>query len=129
MRKNVLLVVFANLILLLSCSQEKLSREQLIGTWKHPLYAGAISINDGEKTPMYNYEMFQFKADGTFVFGEYGASPLYEVNGRWELSDDRKNIEFSFDDGQTSSIDIREFDGSSFVTTSGQGNDFKYTKE
>ena len=78
---------------------------------------------------MYNYEVFQFKADGTFVFGEYGSSPIYEVDGRWELSDDGKNIEFSFDDGQTSCIDIREFDGDSFVTTSREGNDFKYTKE
>ena len=125
----VIIAFFANLILLLSCSQEQLpSKEQLIGTWKHPIQTGSISIN-GEETPVFNNEIFQFKGDGTFVFGEYGASPLYEANGHWELSEDKKSLVFSFDDGQTSSIDIREFDGSSFTTTSREGNDFKYTKE
>lgn len=131
MRKIFVLFAFlANLILILACSQEQLpSKEQLIGTWKHPIQTGSISINNGEKTPVFNYEMFQFKGDGTFVFGEYGATPLYEVNGHWELSEDKKSLVFSFDDGQTSSIDIREFDGNSFITTSREGKDFKYTKE
>jgi hypothetical protein len=69
------------------------------------------------------------KNDGTFVFGEYGNTPLYEVEGRWNLSDDNERIMFSYDNGETSSIDIREFDGNSFVTTSREGNNFKYTKE
>ena len=54
---------------------------------------------------------------------------MYEVEGKWKLIEDKKRLEFSFDNGQTSSIDIREFDGNSFVTTSREGNDFKYTKE
>ena len=130
MRKQVFIFAFfANLILILACSQElQPSEENLIGTWKHPIQTGSMSVN-GEDTLVYNNEIFQFKGDGTFVFGEYGASPLYEAEGHWKLSDDKKSLEFSFDDGQTSSIDIREFDGSSFVTTSKEGNDFKYTKE
>ena len=100
----------------------------MIGTWKHPIQTGSININ-GEENPVFNNEIFQFKGDGTFVFGEYGASPIYEANGHWELSEDKKSLVFSFDDGQTSSIDIREFDGNSFITTSREGNDFKYTKE
>lgn len=125
----VLSAFFANLILLLACSQQlQLSEEDLIGTWKHPIQTGSITVN-GEETPVYNNEIFQFKGDGTFVFGEYGNSPLYEAEGRWKLSDDKTRLEFSFDGGETSSIDIREFDGSSFITTSSEGNDFKYTKE
>lgn len=130
MRKLFVLFAFlANLILFLACSQElQPSEEQLIGTWKHPIQVGSI-IENGDTIPVYNNEIFQFKGDGTFVFGEYGASPLYEANGHWELSEDKTHLLFSFDDGQTSSIDIREFDGSTFITTSREGNDFKYTKE
>ena len=125
----VLSAFFANLILLLACSQQlQLSEENLIGTWKHPIQAGSITEN-GEETPVYNNEILQFKEDGTFVFGEYGSSPLYEVEGHWKLSDDKTRLEFSFDGGETSSIDIREFDGISFITTSREGNDFKYTRE
>ncbi|MBO4531866.1 MAG: hypothetical protein J5767_14645 [Paludibacteraceae bacterium] len=130
MKKLVVRFAFlANLILILACSQEQPSKEQLIGTWKHPIEAGWVSMNEGEKMYQYNYEIFRFKEDGTFLFGEYGDSPLYEVNGRWELSDDKKSLVFSYDDGETSSIDIREFTGDSFITTSREGNDFKYTKE
>ena len=95
MRKiYVIIAFFANLILLLSCNQEQLpSKEQLIGTWKHPIQTGSFSIN-GEETPVFNNEIFQFKGDGTFVFGEYGASPLYEANGHWELSEDKKTSSF-----------------------------------
>lgn len=130
MKKLVVRFAFlANLILILACSQEQPSKEQLIGTWKHPIEAGWVSMNEGEKMYQYNYEIFRFKEDGTFLFGEYGDSPLYEVNGCWELSDDKKSLVFSYDDGETSSIDIREFTGDSFITTSREGNDFKYTKE
>ena len=131
MRKLFVYFAFlANLILILACSQEQRpSRELLIGTWKHPIEAGWASMNDGEKMYQYNTEIFRFKEDGTFVFGEYGDSPLFEVNGRWELSDDKKSLVFSYEDGETSSIDIREFDGNSFITTSREGHDFKYTKE
>ena len=126
----ILFAILANLFLVLACSQGQPSKEQLIGTWKHPIKVGSLSINDGpESAPYYTYEIFKFKGDGTFVFGEYGQSPLYEVEGRWELTEDKQRLVFSFDNGETSSIDIREFDGNSFVTTSKEGNDFKYTKE
>ena len=129
-RLLIIFAFFANLILIFACSQEQQpSKEQLIGTWKHPIQAGWVSTNEGEKIYQNNCEIFRFKEDGTFVFGEYGDSPLYEVNGRWELSEDKKSLVFTFDDGQTSSIDIREFDGNSFITTSREGKDFKYTKE
>ena len=131
MRKIIVLfAVLANLFLVLACNQEQPSREQLIGTWKHPINVGSINVNNGtESTPIYNYEIFKFKGDGTFVFGEYGQSPLYEVEGQWELTEDKQRLVFSFDDGETSSIDIREFTGNTFVTTSKEGNDFTYTKE
>lgn len=132
MRKfYVLLAIFANLILALACNSGQPSKEQLVGTWKHPIQIGAISINESEEaTPLYNDEIFTFNEDGTFVFGEYGeSSPIYEVKGNWNLSNDKKRIEFSYETGETSSIDIREFDGTSFVTTSMKGNDYKFTKE
>lgn len=131
MRKiYVLLAIFANLILALACNSGQPSKDQLVGTWKHPIQIGAISINDSEEaTPVYNNEIFKFNEDGTFVFGEYGDSPLYEVEGNWELSSDKKRIEFSYENGETSSIDIREFDGTSFITTPIEGNDYKFTKE
>ena len=131
MRKIIVLfAVLANLFLVLACNQEQPSREQLIGTWKHPINVGSINVNNGtESTPIYNYEIFKFKGDGTFVFGEYGQSPLYEVEGKWELTEDKQRLVFSFDDGETSSIDIREVTGNTFVTTSKEGNDFTYTKE
>lgn len=124
----VLFAILANLLFVLACSQEQPSKEQLIGTWKHPIRVGSVKV-DNKSTTVYNYEIFKFKGDGTFVFGEYGQSPLYEVEGRWELTEDKQRLVFSFDNGETSSIDIREFDGYSFVTTSKEGNDFKYTKE
>ena len=132
MRKiYVLLAIFATLILALACNSNQPSKEQLVGTWKHPIQNGAIGINESEEaTPLYNDEIFTFNEDGTFVFGEYeGSSPLYEVEGNWNLSNDKKWIVFSYETGETSSIDIREFDGTSFVTTSREGNDFKFTKE
>ncbi len=133
-----LFACLANLFLVIACSQEQPNNEQLVGTWIHPINVGLVSINvnngsDKTASDSYNYEIFKFKDDGTFVFGEYGGSggqsPLYEVEGKWKLTEDKKRLEFSFDNGQTSSIDIREFDGNSFVTTSREGNDFKYTKE
>ena len=66
----------------------------------------------------------------TFSFGEYGKSrPLYEVKGRWRLSNDGKFIELFYEDGEKSSIDIRDFKGNSFITTSTQGKDFKFIKD
>ena len=131
MRKLLILfAVFANLILVLACSQEQPSVDKLVGTWKHPIQVGSINVNEGESTSLYNYEIFKFKGDGSFVFGEYdGQSPLYEVEGNWKLSDDKTRIEFSYESGETSSIDIREFTGNSFITTSREGNDFLYTKD
>lgn len=133
MKKVILLftviTVIVNLFLIVACDKEQLSEEMLIGTWKHPIEVGAYSINDGENVPLYTYEILQLKGDGSFVFGEYGKHPLYEVKGNWKLSDDKTRLEMSFDDGETSSIDIREFNGNSFITTSREGNDFKYVKE
>ena len=92
MRKNfVLFAILANLFLVLACSQEQPSKEQLIGTWKHPISVGSVNVNN-ESTTVYNYEIFKFKGDGTFVFGEYGQSPLYEVEGRWELTEDKQRL-------------------------------------
>ena len=126
----VLFVILANLFLVLACSQEQSIKEQLIGKWKHPISVDSAIANDcADSTTVYSYEIFNFKGDGTFVFGEYSQSPLYEVEGKWELSEDNQRLILSFDEGEPSSIDIREFDGDSFVTTSKDGNDLKYTKE
>lgn len=127
------LVLFASMFAVIMSCQQTPSKEKLIGTWSHPLQVGQIEINtdDGKKIQdIYNYEIFKFFGDGTFVMGEYdGSKPLYEVNGRWDLSDDNKYLLFSYEDGSSSHIDIRKFDGKSFVTTSRQGNDFLFTKE
>lgn len=123
-----LFVIFASLASINAFGQQQPSKEKLVGKWVHPMYVGGIEIN-GKTTPIYNNEIFVFKSDGTFVFGEYdGAKPLFEVEGSWVLSKDKKKIVLIYDDGETSSIDIRQFDGKSFVTTSMQGNDFKFTK-
>lgn len=124
-----LFVVFASLASINAFGQQQPSKEKLVGKWVHPMYVGGIEIN-GKTTPIYNNEIFVFKSDGTFVFGEYdGAKPLYEVEGSWVLSKDKKKLVFIYEDGETSSMDIRDFKGNSFVTTSIQGNDFLYTKE
>ncbi len=118
--------------------KKRLNEENLIGIWKHPILAswGSISITskDGTNTdqPFHDYhdEIFNFKADRTFTVGEYGkGGALYEARGTWRLSADKRRIEFLYDNGESISIDIREFDGRSFITTSIQGNDFKFTKE
>lgn len=127
------LVLFASMIAVLASCQQKPSKEKLIGTWTHPIKIGQVEINTDNGNnfqDLYNNEIFKFYGDGTFVMGEYsGSKPLYEVNGRWDLSDDKKYLLFTYEDGSTSQIDIRGFDGNSFVTTSIQGNDFLYTKE
>ena len=125
----VLFAVFASMILFIACGQQQPSEEKMVGTWVHPIAAGAVSINDEEPITCTNNEIITFNGDGTCVMGEYSSSStIYEVKGNWKLSDDKTRIEFSFD-GETSSIDIREFDGKSFITTSLLGNDFKFTKQ
>ena len=126
----ILFVILANLASVAAFGQQQPSKEKLVGKWKHPINSGAYSIN-GKTTVVYNNEIFVFKSDGTFVFGEYNeeSSPLYEVEGSCVLSKDKKKIVFIFDDGKTSSIDIRNFTGNTFITTSMEGRDFKYTKE
>lgn len=105
-------------------------KKNLVGVWRHPILASWFSINNSEKVKIYHYEIFNFKADMTFSFGEYGKSgPLYEVKGRWRLSNDRKIIELFFERGDKGTIDIRDFKGNSFITTSSQGEDFKFIKD
>ena len=41
----VLFAILANLLFVLACSQEQPSKEQLIGTWKHPISVGSINVN------------------------------------------------------------------------------------
>ena len=67
MRKNcVLFAILVNLFLVLACSQEQPSKEQLIGTWKHPISVGSVNVNNSEEsTTVYTYEIFKFKGDGT----------------------------------------------------------------
>lgn len=117
---------------------KKISEDALIGVWKHPINAGGgsfeIKKSDGTTSNhpfvVYNFEIFHFRSNKTFTFGEYSNSgPLYEVQGRWKLSSDKKRIDFSYDNGDTYSMDIRNFNGKSFITTSAQGSDFLFTKE
>jgi hypothetical protein len=110
--------------------KKKLSEEGLIGVWKHPIEASKVSINGGDAVSIYHYEIFHFNANRMFTFGEYSKrGPLYEVKGSWRLSNDKTRIEMFFEDGETNSVDIREYDGKTFVTTSREGNNFKYTKQ
>jgi hypothetical protein len=108
---------------------KKLSEEGLIGIWKHPIGGGKVTANGKEVFNIYTYEIFHFNANRTFTFGEYGYSTLYEVKGTWRLSNDKARIELFFDDGESNCIDIRDYDGKTFITTSREGNNFKYTKE
>ena len=110
------------------------SETQLVGVWKHRILASWASIEVNSRRidlpNNYNEEIFNFRPDGSFTFGEYsGSGPLYEVRGYWRLSPDKSRLLFSYLDGETSSIDIRDYTGRSFVTTSLEGNDFKYVKE
>lgn len=117
---------------------KKINEKTIVGVWKHPLMGSGGNIEivskDGTKQNQsfvnYHFEIFNLKSDKTFTFGEYTRNgALYEVQGHWRLSSDNKNLELSYDNGETSRIDIRKFDGKSFVTTSIQGNDFLFTKE
>jgi hypothetical protein len=108
---------------------KKLNDAGLVGVWKHPIGTGNLSVNGKVVQHLYNYEIFKYNADKTFTFGEYGNTPLYEVQGTWRLNNDKTRIELFFDDGESNSIDIRDYDEKTFVTTSREGNNFKYTKE
>jgi hypothetical protein len=108
---------------------KKLSDAGLVGIWKHPIGTGNLNVNGKVLKHLYTYEIFKFKADKTFTFGEYGITPLYEVRGTWRLSNDKTRIELFYDDGESNSIDIRDYDGKTFITTSREGNNFKFTKE
>lgn len=132
MRKFFTLVaIFASVVAFVACSsKQQPNKSNMVGTWKHPLVASVVSVNDGDPISIVNNEIITLKEDGTFVMGEYGpSSTIYEVTGTWNLSDDKTLLEFTFEDGETNSIDIREFTGDSFVTTSIQGKDYKFTKE
>lgn len=118
--------------------KKRLTEKNLVGIWKHPLLAswGNIDVTDKDGNSRvnsfqnYHNEIFNFKPDGTFTFGEYGQNgPMYEAKGWWNLSADKTRIELSYENGEASSIDIRNFDGKSFITTSALGNNFKFTKE
>lgn len=107
-----------------------ITEKKLVGVWKHRILASWVSINDGPVHNNYHYEIFNFRSDNTFSFGEYGPSnPLYEVSGKWRLSNDRKYIELTYPTGELYNIDIRDFKGDSFITTSKEGKDFKFVKE
>ena len=109
--------------------KKKLSEEGLIGIWKHSIQASIIRLNENVFAN-YNNEIFKFNANRTFTFGEYSRNgPLYEVKGTWRLNIDKTRIELFFDDGQANSIDIRDYDGKTFITTSMEGNNFTYIKE
>lgn len=117
---------------------KKISEKALVGVWKHPLYAGGgtISVVDGDGKKRdhtfvnHHFEIMNLRSDMTFTFGEYTQNgPFYEEHGRWKLSSDKKRFELIYDNGETSSMDIRKFDGKSFITTSVMGNDFLFTKE
>lgn len=118
--------------------KKRLTEENLVGIWKHSLLPswGVITITnkDGHKENKtfnnYHVEIFNFKSNGAFTFGEYtNNGPFFEDKGLWRLSEDKARIELSYDNGETISIDIRNFDGRSFITTSALGNDFMFTKE
>lgn len=118
--------------------KKRLTEENLVGIWKHPILAswGSISItnkdghNEDKTFNNYHFEIFNFKSNGVFTFGEYtNNGPLFESTGYWRLSSDKTRIELSYENGEAGSIDIRNFDGKTFITTSVLGNDFKFTKE
>lgn len=131
MKKLFVLFAFCALLFPIQGFCQQPSREKLIGTWKHPIGTGYVSINNGDKIQNYNNEIFKFHADGTFVFGEYGHDQhaLYEIEGYWALSKDKTKLIFTYDNGETGSIDIRDFNGNTFIITSKEGRDFIYTKE
>lgn len=114
--------------------KKKLTEKNLVGIWKHPILASWVSFEVSgvatEPFQNYNIEIINFRANGTFTFGEYGKSgPLYQGSGRWALSNDKTSVLFTYDNGETSYIDIREFNGNSFITTSSQGNNSMFTRQ
>ncbi len=107
----------------------KLSEKGLIGIWKHSIQAFTLRINDNVFAS-YNNEIFKFNANRTFTFGEYsGNNALYEIKGTWRLNSDKTRIELLFDNGHVNSIDVRDYDGKTFIATSIEGNKFIYVKE
>lgn len=116
-------------LLIASCSSSTISEEALVGSWKHPIES---KIHLGEEViSSFTYEIFKLKADKTFTLGEYGKknNAFYENKGTWKLSNNKQRIEVTYDDGEKANFDVRNYDGTSFVTTSKMGNDFKFTKE
>lgn len=114
--------------------KKKLTEKNLVGIWKHPILASwvRLEVSGVAMKPIQNYnmEIINFRANGTFTIGEYGKSgPLYEGSGRWVLSTDKTTVLITYDNGVASHMDIREFNGHSFITTSVEGNDLMFTKQ
>jgi hypothetical protein len=135
--RNFITVCFIAVICFFSaCTTKTPDENGLIGIWKHPITSNAqISVNGKNVSngpSIVSYEILRLKADKTFTFGEYGANhgdAFYEAHGKWQLSDNKDKLEFTYEDGERGSIDIRKYDGKSFITTSREGNDFKFDKE
>ena len=138
MSRGNLFTLLLVILFLASCSSKTLSEDGLIGVWKRAIETKSqltAEYEDGRKVPSnvstYTYEIFRFNANRTFSFGEYGSSlgAFYEYHGTWRLNNDKTKLELFFDDGVNNSIDIRDYDGRSFIITSEKGDDAKYTKE
>jgi hypothetical protein len=122
-----------------ACMTKTPDENGLIGIWKHPITSnvqisvkGKDASKSNEQSIVVSYERLRLKADKTFIFGEYSAkdsSPYYEVHGKWQLSNNKARLEFIYENGERGDIDIRKYDGKSFITTSREGNDFKFNKE
>lgn len=124
-------IVLISALLLNACSNG-LTGDKLIGTWEHPIETKmSYSVDEGAENEFISrtYERFVFKEDQTYIFGEYDKNnkALYEVAGTYKIDNDKGGINLYVDSDQ-SFLDVRKFDGNTFVTTSLQGNDFLYTK-
>lgn len=133
MKTNKSITVLILALIVAACSSG-VSEKDFIGVWEHAIESqSSVEIN-GKKMDMGSttVERFNFTDKENFTFGEYSTSSgkaLYSVSGKWSYDSDSKQLAFEYPDGSKMQMDVREFDGSSFITTSKMGNDFKFEKK
>ena len=111
--------------------KKKHPRDHLVGVWKHTDFGyGADLIVDGRMTStrVYITDVITFNWNGTFSRTEEGVRHPFRETGTWVLSQDGNYVTLTYSSGEIIQLDIRNFNGRTFTTSSCLGNDLVYTK-
>ena len=112
--------------------KRKPSRDEMVGIWKQTslAYGGDVIIN-GRKSSFqaYTTNVITLNRNGTFTIAEEGVRhSSFVEKGTWNLSADRGWLIFTHNTGEIIRMDIRDFKGNSFTTSSIMGNDLVFKR-